>query len=147
MPRQRDEIYVLDLCDTYLQTKSLRQYSKFTFLKGDTGRRLPVDAYYPDLQLVVEYHEIQHTRPVPFFDKIVTASGISRREQRAKYDELRRIMLPANGIELAVLSYEEFLCTSRHRLIRLLDQDSEVVAARLGRFLPPPVRCTAPSTE
>jgi hypothetical protein len=42
---------------------SLRQH-RFSFLTGAAGTALPVDAYYPALKLVIEYHEWQHTDAV-----------------------------------------------------------------------------------
>jgi len=48
-----DEHYVIDLCDELLGVPAERQY-RFDFLRGDTGVSLPVDAYYPDLNLVIE---------------------------------------------------------------------------------------------
>ena len=58
MARPKDESYVIDLCDDVLQAKALRGY-RFACLRGDPDKRgvrhmLPVDAYYPDLGLVVE---------------------------------------------------------------------------------------------
>ena len=52
-----DESYVVDLCDEALGMQALRQH-RFDWLRGDArpgrqGGRLPVDAYYPELQLVV----------------------------------------------------------------------------------------------
>lgn len=88
-----DEAYIIDLCDEILGIKASRQHY-FDFLTGDTGRKLPVDAFYERLNLVVEYCEKQHTEAVGFFDKRITASGISRGEQRKKYDERRRVLLP-----------------------------------------------------
>jgi hypothetical protein len=54
-PSNKDEYYVLDLCDNILGLKSSRQH-KFDFLPGDTNSkgkavRLPVDAFYEDLNL------------------------------------------------------------------------------------------------
>ena len=75
-----DEYYIIDLCDKILDCKALRGH-RFAFLLGDTSlktgkkRTLPVDAYYPDLQLVIEYQERQHTESVKLFNKI-TATGI-----------------------------------------------------------------------
>ena len=49
--KDRDEDYVIDLCDEVLKEKALRQHC-FDFLRGDSrkggkpGRKLPVDAYY-----------------------------------------------------------------------------------------------------
>ena len=56
--KNSDEHYVLDLCDEILGLKASRQQT-FDFLRGDgkPGKKLPVDAYYPNLKLVVEYKE------------------------------------------------------------------------------------------
>lgn len=105
--KDSDEHYVIDLCDNILGTKALRQH-RFEFLKGDTGVSLPVDAYYPELNLVVEYNEIQHTESTPFFDKKMTVSGVSRGEQRRIYDQRRREILPKYGIKLVNISYTDF---------------------------------------
>ena len=40
-----DEHYVLDLCDEILGEVGQRQYTEFDWLRGDTGRRLQVDAF------------------------------------------------------------------------------------------------------
>lgn len=69
--RQRqnsDEYYVIGLCNEVLGQTALQQH-RFEFLRGDTGRKLPVDAYYEQLNLVVEYCETQHTEAAPFFDR------------------------------------------------------------------------------
>ena len=63
-----DESYVIDLCDCVLKTKASRG-RRFGFLIGDPDkngncRKLPVDAYYSSLSLVVEYCERQHTESV-----------------------------------------------------------------------------------
>ena len=68
-----DEYYVIGLCDEVLARKASRQH-RFPFLVGDArkGRqpvKLPVDAYYEDLKLVVEYYERQHTESVSIFNK------------------------------------------------------------------------------
>ncbi len=107
-----DEHYVIDLCDELLGVPAERQY-RFDFLRGDTGVSLPVDAYYPDLNLVIEYHESQHTQSTPFFDNKITASGVSRGEQRRIYDERRRLILPEHGIKLIIISYTDFGTTKR----------------------------------
>lgn len=104
---QRDEGYVVDLCDKVLGQEAKRQY-RFNFLRGDTGYSLPVDAYYPELDLVIEYHESQHTEDTPFFDKKRTVSGVSRGEQRRIYDKRRQEVLPEHGLKLVIISYKEF---------------------------------------
>jgi hypothetical protein len=72
----RDEAYIIDLCDRVLNLKAKRQH-RFGFLGGDAGTRLPVDAYYEELKLVVEYCETQHTNAFPFMDKRIRSVGVS----------------------------------------------------------------------
>lgn len=117
--KNRDEDYVLDLCDEVLKIKGLRQH-KFDFLKGDSGRQLPVDIYYEDLQLVVEYREYQHSNAVKHFDKPdkLTVSGVHRGEQRKIYDKRRRDVLPANKIQLIEIDYTDFEYDMRNKILR-----------------------------
>jgi len=132
-----DETWIVDLCDSVLAKTALRQH-RFQFLVGDAGRSgrktpLPVDAYYPELALVVEYHEPQHSKPVGFFDNRPTVSGVARGEQRRRYDDLRRTVLPANGLELVILDFSEFEHTSARRLLRTV-RDQAVIAQRLSQW-------------
>lgn len=127
---ESDESYVIDLCDAVLQLKALRQH-RFDFLVGDSGTRLPVDAYYPSLNLVVEFKEKQHTEEVKFFDKRQTVSGMGRGEQRKLYDQRRRDVLPKHGIKLIELDYSNFEHTSSKKLIRNREEDSKVIQQKL----------------
>ena len=63
--KNSDEYYVIGLCNEVLGMEGLQQY-RFPFLLGDSGTPLPVDAYYPSLHLVVEYHERQATIDIIF---------------------------------------------------------------------------------
>ena len=133
-----DEAWIIDICDEVLGKTASRQH-RFPFLLGDpgpTGRRasLPVDAYYPDLRLVIEYHERQHTQRVALFDDRTTVSGIPRGEQRRRYDDYRRTLLPKHGYELLIFDYAEFDHTRAGRLARN-SRDREIVIARLLRNL------------
>lgn len=128
-----DEYYVIDLCDEVLGRKASRQH-RFDFLTGDTGKRLPVDAYYEDLNLVVEYYERQHSEPIPYWDKKMTASGVTRQEQRKIYDERRKIILPQHGIKLVVINYFDF-GTSK-RILRNKAYDIKVVRNLLKEYIP-----------
>ncbi len=122
--KESDEYYVIDLCDKVLESTASRQH-KFPFLKGDTGRLLPVDAYYKELNLVVEYHESQHTVSTPFFDNKKTVSGVSRGEQRKIYDQRRVEMLAKNNIKLVVIQYTDFGETKKIK--RNLEKDFQIV--------------------
>lgn len=131
----RDEAYVLDICDKVLNLKGLRQH-RFDFLRGDTGIKLPVDIYYPTLKLVIEYREKQHTEEVSFFDKRMTSSGIIRGKQRKKYDELRRTEIPKNDLELIELDYSEFGHTKGKSLIRNKEEDEIIIREKLKMYIP-----------
>jgi len=137
--KDSDENYVIDLCDVVLETKSIRQH-KFDFLKGDTnsqGRsvRLPVDAFYQEINLVVEYRERQHSEEVRFFDKPnkITISGMNRGKQRQLYDQRRREVLPKHNIELVEISYFDFNYNEQKRIIRHKKKDIEIIRHKLKK--------------
>lgn len=133
---QKDEAYVINLCDEVLGVPAQRQH-RFDFLLGDAGTSLPVDAYYPKLNLVIEYRERQHTEAVGFFDKPgrMTVSGVHRGEQRRLYDERRREVLPAHGIKLEEFSYSDFAHAPNKRLTRDREKDLEIVRNTLSKFV------------
>src|SRR6266508_603275 len=144
-----DESYILELCDHVLGIQASRQ-ATFDFLRGDPGTRgrgvkLRVDAYYPPLQLVIEYRERQHSEDVAFFDKRdrLTISGIHRGEQRKRYDERRRQILPAHDITLLELPFDDFEHDSQKRLRRHRVHDEQVIRTKLARWL----QCALPLPE
>ena len=124
---------MIDLCDRVLNSKASRQH-KFDFLLGDPNSngfwaKLPVDAYYQELSLVVEYRERQHTESVNFFDKPnkLTVSGVHRGEQRKIYDQRRDELMPKNGIELIKISYYDFKYDNRKRILRNEKEDIKTI--------------------
>jgi very-short-patch-repair endonuclease len=121
-----DEHYLINLCDEVLGLKAKRQH-RFDFLRGDPGRNgrsvmLPVDAWYPDLNLVVEILERQHSESTPFFDRRLTVSGMSRGEQRRRYDARRESVLRKHGIQLCWISIPE-IAGGRPKLKRQIEID------------------------
>ncbi len=117
-----DEAYVMDLCDEILDERGLRQH-RFSWLLGDPGQNrrrtsLPVDAYYPEQNLVVEYRERQHYEAVPFFDRRQTVSGVGRGDQRRLYDERREFEIPRHGLTLVVIKSSDLDADDRGRLRR-----------------------------
>jgi len=129
-----DESYILDICDEVLDLKGLRQH-RFDFLRGDSGTKLPVDIYYLTLKLVIEYREKQHTEAVTFFDKRITNSGMTRGEQRKKYDELRRTEIPKNELELIEFDYSEFGHTKGERLLSNYEEDEQIIRKKLKKYI------------
>lgn len=131
---ESDEAYVIDLCDELLGKRALRQH-RFEWLRGDSGTGLPVDAYYPSLNLVVEYMERQHTEAVPHFDKRMTVSGMSRGEQRRRYDQRRQTEIPKHGLTLVTVHYHGLAHAGSKRLLRDRVDDLRVLGQRLRTFM------------
>ncbi len=138
---ESDEYYIIDLCDQVLSSSAKRGH-RFDFLRGDRGKRkigakLPVDAYYEVLNLVIEYHERQHSEPVAHFDKPHrnTVSNMHRGEQRKRYDARRRKVLPARGLILVVFSYVQLAHRTNGRLMRDHQYDLGVIKERLDPIL------------
>lgn len=139
--RRRDEAYALDLCDQVIGSKSVRE-AKFDWLLGDPGkdgrcRKLPVDAYWPELELVVEFWESQHEEPVPFFDKPnqLTVSGVPRGTQRALYDRRRLELIPRHNLSLVVIRKSDLECTPSGRLIYARSEDLATIRRELEAFV------------
>jgi hypothetical protein len=137
----KDEKYVIDLCDKILGMSSIRQH-KFEFLLGDKSAngsqaKLPVDSFYPELGLVIEYRERQHIESVNFFDKPdkVTVSGVHRGEQRRIYDERRRKLLPENGVDLVEISYADLVHDGQKRLTRDKEKDERIISEILKQYI------------
>lgn len=130
-----DEHYVLDLCDEALGVVGCRQ-QRFDWLRGDPsptrprGSTLPVDGYWPDLGLVVEFQEEQHSQPSPFFDRRQTVSGVGRGQQRRLYDERKRAVIPEHGLRLVVIEKSAFTMRSK-RIARDRTRDLAVVREHL----------------
>ena len=109
MPRQQER-YCARLVMDALGCGSYIENYRFDFLRGDPtlkqpkGVSLPVDAYYPDANLVLEFREGQHYGDRFLFrDGRITATGQTRKEQRLKYDKRRETVLPARGIRLLII--------------------------------------------
>lgn len=132
-----DEHYVLDLCDEVLEEQGSRQH-RFSWLLADPSPKtglcvsLPVDSYWPNLGLVVEFHERQHSEAIAFFDKPdkLTVSGVHRCTQRAIYDDRRRRLIPDHGLVLLIITLDEF-DHRRGKIGRQPERDIDTIARRL----------------
>jgi len=109
MPRKQER-YCAGLARNALQCAGYLENHRFDFLGGNptprrpNGTALPVDAYYPDANLVLEFREGQHYGDrFAFRDSRITATGETRKQQRQKYDKKREDILPANGIRLLIV--------------------------------------------
>lgn len=134
-----DEKNVLDLVSEILGVPYHWQYC-FPTLLGDSGksgrrRKLPVDAYFTSHNLIVEYREKQHFEPVPIMDRRMTISGVSRGEQRRRYDSIREQWAKEYGYKLLVICYNELSHKKNGRLIRNKSKDLKVIQRKLDSFL------------
>lgn len=104
---------------------------------GISRTKLPVDAYYASLSLVIEFMEKQHTEGVTHFDKpnVMTISGVSRGEQRRIYDKRRRDLLPKHGLKIIEFDYSEFEHTSSKKLLRNRESDLGIIREKLSAYL------------
>jgi len=109
MPRQQER-YCAKLVRDALRCTGYIENHRFDFLRGGPtpkqprGVPLPVDAYYPSENLVLEFREGQHYGDrFAFRDGRITATGETRKEQRKKYDKKRENVLPSKGIKLLVI--------------------------------------------
>lgn len=127
---RKDQAYVTDLVARLVGDEPMREH-RFPWLQGDTGYLLPVDAYFPGHNLVLEYRERQHLaeRPDSFglWDRRMTASGVTRREQRARYDRLREKEIPRHGLTLVVINADDLTVDRRGRLLRNERADLEAL--------------------
>ena len=103
-----------------LKTDNIESQKTFDWLLGDKGTRLRVDGYFPSKNLVVEYHGAQH-----FLSNKLMDRRPGRAEQRRRYTELRKKLIPKHGLKLLEIRYDEPL-TLEHISDRLRDEGYKI---------------------
>ncbi len=134
VPRKyRDEDYVIDLCNEILGEVARKRH-RFDFLRGDSrngdpGIKLPIDGYYENLKLAIEYKEWQHMESLAYSGTRgkLTVSGVTRDEQRRIYDRRKREILSKYGIRLVEVSYDDLKYDRSKRLYRSREEDLPVL--------------------
>lgn len=124
-----DEFYLVNLCDELLKEKASRKHTFDTLLgrlhkKGKTRTKLPLDAYYEGLKLVIE-----------FFEKKDTDESGEREAQRKFYDQRKKDVLEKKKISLIEINYALFECNSDGRLIREKENDCRVLKGILKDYI------------
>jgi len=133
-----DEYYLVGLCNELLNEKASHQHT-FHFLLGDLHRdgksrtKLPLDAYYPKLNLVIEFFEKEDKSSEAAQTR--TVSKVSRVEQRKKYTERKREVLKEKNIDLIEMDYDEFECDESNKLVRNKDADLKILKEILKNVL------------
>jgi len=124
-----DEFYLVNLCDELLKEKASRKHTFDTLVgklhkKGKTRTKLPLDAYYEGLKLVIE-----------FFEKKDTDESSEREAQRKFYDQRKKDVLVKKEIRLIEINYALFECNEEDRLVRNKENDCRVLKGILSDFI------------
>jgi len=124
-----DEFYLVNLCDELLKQKASRKHTFDTLLgklhkKGKRRTKLPLDAYYEDLKLVIE-----------FFEKKDTDESTEREAQRKFYDQRKKLVLEKKEIQLIDVNYALFDCNEEDRLVRNKENDCRILRGLLKDFI------------
>jgi len=124
-----DEFYLVNLCDELLKQKASRKHTFETLVgrlhkKGKGRTKLPLDAYYEDLKLVIE-----------FFEKEDSEAGTERAAQRKFYDQRKKDVLEKKKISLIEINYALFECNENDRLVRNKENDCRVLHGILKDFI------------
>ena len=133
-----DEYYLIGLVNELLGTRASHQHT-FDFLLGDyhkngkTRTELPLDAYYADQNLVIEFLDKNNSESVNQ-DKM-TISGVKRSEQRDIYRQRKQGILKANDINLIEVDYALFECDTEQNLSRNKEKDVKLLKEILKHYV------------
>lgn len=129
-----DEYYLVNLCDELLKQKASRKHTFGTLVgnlhkRGKGRTKLPLDAYYEDLKLVLE-----------FFEKNVATDELDEKEQARKaqikyYDQLKKKAILNKKLRLIEINYALFECNDANKLIRNTENDRLVLKGVLKDFI------------
>lgn len=100
--RRNGEKRCIDMAEKLLGEKAIRDQGVFDWLRGDKGTKLRVDAYFHKNKVVIEYHGKQHDIPNRLMDR-----RPGRRNQRLRYDKLRRRLIPQHGFHFVEVSWND----------------------------------------
>jgi hypothetical protein len=139
MRSNSDEKYVLNLLKECLN-ENYEWQKRFDTLRGDAGKngrrmKLPVDAYFPISNIIVEYKEKQHFQVVNIMDKRMTISGVNRGEQRKIYDIRKEKWANDNNIQFLVVPYYSLKHDTNGRLLRHRNEDIVVIRCLVSELI------------
>ncbi len=129
-----DENYLINLCDELLGKEAARKHTFDTLVgnlhkRGKGRTKLPLDAYYKDLKLVIEF--FQTNKPVEELDEKEQA----RIAQIKYYDELKKEAVLAKSMRYMKINFAQFECNETNKLIRNTENDTLVLKGILKDFL------------
>jgi hypothetical protein len=137
-----DESYLMGLIDEFLNRVGSRKHT-FDFLLGDlhqdgeTRTELPIDLYYSDLKLALEFIKHPSTKKNLNAAKQEkrTVSGMTRAEQRQMYFERKKSTLINKEIDFVEIHFKEFELTEAFKLTRNKEKDERVLSTLLSDFI------------
>jgi len=136
---QSDEHYLTNHCDDLLGVPALRNF-KFNFILGNyhkdgkTRSALPVSAYYPEHNLVIEYIVPEGAISIDH-PKRQTSEGTKRAELMGIYAERKKRGLQEKGVNFVEVPYASFTMDENGDLVREEEKDLAVLKAYLKGFL------------
>ncbi|WP_298310068.1 hypothetical protein [uncultured Aquimarina sp.] len=128
-----DEYYLVNLCDELLRQKASRKHTFDTLVgnlhkRGKGRTKLPLDAYYEDLKLVLEF--FRKNKATDELDEKEKA----RRAQIKYYKELKKKAVLTKKLRLIEINYALFE-NDANKLIRNAENDRLVLKDVLKDFL------------
>lgn len=129
-----DEFYLVNLCDELLEQTASRKHTFDTLVgnlhkRGKGRSKLPLDAYYEDLKLVVEFF-----RKDKDFDELDKKEQ-ARMIQIKRYNELKKKAILKKDLRLIEINYASFECNETNKLIRNTEDDKLILRGVLKDFL------------
>lgn len=129
-----DEYYLVNLCDEILGKEASRKHT-FESIVGNLHKRgkgrtkLPVDAYYEDLKLVIEFRQVRESQ------EELSEQEKARLEQIAYYDDLKKKGVLKKELRLISIQHTQFDLNDSGVLIRDKEKDLSVVKNILKEYL------------
>lgn len=129
-----DEFYLVNLCDELLEQEASRKHT-FNTLVGNLHKRgkgrtkLPLDAYYENLKLVIEF--LRKDKDFDALDKNEQARMI----QVQRYNQLKKKAIVQKDLRLIEINYAAFECDEAGKLIRNEAHDKLILKDILKDFL------------
>lgn len=132
--KNSDENYLLDLCDELLDKKASRKHTFDTLVgnlhkRGKGRTKLPLDAYYQDLKLVIEFFQTEKD-----FEELDEKEQ-ARITQIKYYDKLKKEAVLNKKFRYMKINYAQFECNEDGKLIRNTENDIIVLKEILKDFL------------
>lgn len=132
--KNSDENYLLDMADELLGQKASRKHTFDTLVgnlhkRGKGRTKLPLDAFYKDLKLVIE-----------FFQKEKNFEDLDEKEQARVtqikyYDQLKKEAVLNKSFRYMKINYAQFECNENEKLVRNTENDTIVLKEILKDFL------------